>query len=647
MSIRRKTLLLGTGTLLVLFVLLYNSAHAILLSSFEQIEDQRVQENVERAANAIADTLSSMSATAADWSYWDDTYTFVQGANDSYIEDNLANETLVNLGLNVIVLTDEHGNVVFTKALDLSSGEETDFPPGLVDMLLESRTALDSTDALAQLAGLVDGPDQLVMVATRHILDSQLRPPVEGTLIFGRYLDDERIAAFSDSLRLSLTVHPINDSTLMAELATSPVPLTGFDIISQPLSDEVIAGYTPLHDIQGKPVRILRMEMARDIYLQGRASLQYFLVALVIIGVVFTLVIWLLNDRVILCRITQLGQSVAHIRDTGDTSVDVSIPGNDEIAHLSADINSMLLTLAKTQDALQKAHDNLELQVAERTRDLQQSNTQLQQEIIERKQAQAQLAQARDQALEALQLKSRILANISHDARTPLSVISLRAEMLRRGHFGQLTDSQNDKLDSILINAQQLLGFIENLLTSAQIEASKISLKPVEIAPHDLLETLMETQKPLAERKGLKLEWSVTPQVAPVLWVDTERFNQILQNLVNNAIKFTEKGSVWVQIDQPDSDHWMLEVSDTGPGIDPEARKRIFEPFWQVDSSLVRVTNRGIGLGLSIVMQLATLMDGDVTVKSEPGAGTTFRVSLPLQTIPMKRISNCVERVSG
>jgi signal transduction histidine kinase len=162
------------------------------------------------------------------------------------------------------------------------------------------------------------------------------------------------------------------------------------------------------------------------------------------------------------------------------------------------------------------------------------------------------------------------------------------------------------------------------------MEMAQIKLKYMEIAPEELLLQLSETIKPLADRKGLQLAWCIGENVPKTVRTDPERFNQILANLVGNAIKFTKEGSVNVRIEQPDSSHWSLEVSDTGPGIPEEAQPRIFDAFWQVDGSLTREANRGVGLGLSIVKQLTTLMNGEISVQSKIGVGTTFRIVFAL-----------------
>jgi signal transduction histidine kinase len=255
----------------------------------------------------------------------------------------------------------------------------------------------------------------------------------------------------------------------------------------------------------------------------------------------------------------------------------------------------------------------------------------IQQQRRERERVEEALRQARDEALAALRFKQQILANISHDARTPITVITLYTEMLQNQIYGPLNEKQHSALDSILVSTRQLLFFFTTLLDEAQLNAGKIVLRDADFAPSDLLKNVEINMKPLADKKTLVLSTQLAAGVPSVLRGDPDRLEQILMNLVNNAIKFTDAGAINVNLYCPDDQHWAFAVSDTGIGIAPEKRDQIFEAFWQVDGSTTRSVTTGVGLGLSIVRQLTELMKGQVSVQSEPGKGSTFIVTLPLK----------------
>lgn len=251
-------------------------------------------------------------------------------------------------------------------------------------------------------------------------------------------------------------------------------------------------------------------------------------------------------------------------------------------------------------------------------------------DITGRKRSEEAIALARDEALAASNLKSQLLANVSHDVRTPLSGILGYAEMLQEGVFDPLTDDQREATKEIVDSARQLLGLINSLLDQARIEAGKLALDIGPFAPQDLIETMYTSLGQLAQRKQLTLTSQISAEMPITLIGDRERIQQILFNLVSNALKFTERGTVAVSFYPTNAAHWAIEVADTGPGIPTEAQIYIFEAFRQVDGSVTR-RHGGVGLGLSIVKQLVDLMGGQISLESTEGQGSIFTVLLPLQ----------------
>lgn len=234
------------------------------------------------------------------------------------------------------------------------------------------------------------------------------------------------------------------------------------------------------------------------------------------------------------------------------------------------------------------------------------------------------------QAVEADRLKSQLLANVSHELRTPINAIQGYSQLLLENAYGDLADGQRTTLRRVQLNTMQLQGMVNNLLDRAQLEQGKLTLRNSPFSPADFLESSHAALNILATSKGLTLTREVAPDVPQALNGDVLRLQQILFNLTSNALKFTEQGDVHARIFLPDATHWALEVSDTGIGIPEDAQPQVFAPFWQVDSSATR-EYRGSGLGLSIVKQLSDLMGGIITLKSEPGKGSTFTIVFPLE----------------
>jgi len=257
-------------------------------------------------------------------------------------------------------------------------------------------------------------------------------------------------------------------------------------------------------------------------------------------------------------------------------------------------------------------------------------------DITRRKQAQAELAIARDQALEASLLKSQLLASVSHELRTPLSGILGYAELLQIESFGPLAEEQKQAAAQIVESADYLAAMINGLLDEAQIEAKTLILRMGPCSGREILERAEASLAMLPRNKGLELLTQVDPGFPARMAGDEQRLQQIFTNLIGNAIKFTREGQVRATLSQPDSEHWCLQVMDTGIGIPREDQSRIFEPFQKLNNSLTR-ENRGTGLGLSITQQLVDLMGGEIVVESEVGLGSRFTVTLPLLAAPGDR----------
>jgi len=254
-------------------------------------------------------------------------------------------------------------------------------------------------------------------------------------------------------------------------------------------------------------------------------------------------------------------------------------------------------------------------------------------DISHRKEAERRLREQADQLAMANRYKSEFLANMSHELRTPLNSILILSDQLRQNGTGNLNDKQVRHADIIHHAGHELLQLINDVLDLAKIESGRMQLKLEPLNLPELLSELEGALGPMAEQKGLVLKVGIEPDVPATLSTDRARLQQILRNLLTNALKFTEQGEVEVSVRcLPDGEACrtlQIQVRDSGIGIAQDQQERIFQAFQQIDGSISRRYG-GTGLGLAITRQLAEVLGGQVTVDSELGRGSTFTVELPV-----------------
>jgi PAS domain S-box-containing protein len=246
-------------------------------------------------------------------------------------------------------------------------------------------------------------------------------------------------------------------------------------------------------------------------------------------------------------------------------------------------------------------------------------------DISEKKRDQELLERQAVKLEEASRAKSQFLANVSHELRTPLNAIISYTSNILEGVYGELADQQLKALRRLESNGRHLLTLINEVLDLSRIESGQMPLHASTFALDALVAEVLAELEPLISRSEL----SVTSRLSslPPLRSDRQKVKQILLNLLSNAIKFTKKG--WVRIETGESEQMIaISVSDSGVGIALQNQQKVFEDFWQVDSSPSRAQG-GTGLGLSICRRLATLLNGRIVLKSAPGEGSSFTLLLP------------------
>jgi signal transduction histidine kinase/ActR/RegA family two-component response regulator len=333
------------------------------------------------------------------------------------------------------------------------------------------------------------------------------------------------------------------------------------------------------------------------------------------------LLAWLVSSRLqslISGPILELEQTMRTVSVGKNYAIRAEKTSGDETGRLIDAFNTMLAEIQHRDKALQRASNDLKTRTQE-----------LEDEIVHRKHMQEELLKAKDAAEEASRAKSAFLANMSHELRTPLNAIIGYSEILEEEARDSGPPENVRDLKRIQAAGKHLLALINDVLDLSKIEAGKMALHLETFDVDAMIEEMITTLQPAAERNANRLELRTTGQVG-AMYADVTKVRQILFNLLSNACKFTERGIVTLDVERQTGteDRIVFRVTDTGIGMTPEQQRNVFQYFTQADSSTSRKYG-GTGLGLAISRRFTHMMHGDIQVSSTSGEGSVFTVELP------------------
>ncbi|MFV1883095.1 MAG: response regulator [Balneola sp.] len=299
------------------------------------------------------------------------------------------------------------------------------------------------------------------------------------------------------------------------------------------------------------------------------------------------------------------------------------------------------------KDQTEEINRGLEEIVQERTERLEKKNELLKHEIEQRKETEKALVEAKEQAEIGARAKTQFLSTMSHEIRTPLNAVIGMSGLLSDT---ELNNEQQDFVNTINKSGENLLGIINNILDYAKIESGKLDLEEVEFSPAFLIEDVLDLVSATEANKKIELLYNIDEKVPDYVLGDSTRVQQVMVNLVRNAIKFTEEGEIVIFANaKKESEGYLklhFEVKDTGIGIPRDKQQKLFQSFSQVDASTTRRFG-GTGLGLAICKRLVELMGGEIFVKSEPGTGSSFTFTIDVRKSEKKLTVRNPENLKG
>ncbi len=633
-----------SATFLVLFIGQYSIARYIISHSYTQLEQEIALTNIERLQESVTKDIAELTAVSTDWGWWNDTYQYVQDRTVAYQTENLQYEPITRLSLDFLVILDTKNQPVFASMLDAGTESLRPLPPKMLSDLMMQTAQFISEPTKENISGVLLLDQMPSLISITKVLKSDKTGPAAGTLVMGRWVDEQKLAAFSATTRLPIKSFVTTANHLPEDAASAIAQMNQSQLAThvQVMDDTHMASYALIADIDQHPKLLLQIQMTRDIYKKGKTSLYYFLASTVVISLVFCLVTLLLLRNLVLSRLERLSLQVSQIgpnlSGNGQRDRRIYLSGHDELADLARTINQTLNQLSQRTQELKLAK-----QIAE---------------------------EAKAIADQANQAKSSFLANMSHELRTPLNAILGFAQVLTKERT--LTDSQREKISIINRSGEHLLSLINDVLDMSKIESGRIELVLSSFDLYHLLESLEDMLQLNAQSKGLKLIVEVAESLPRYVYADERKLRQILLNLLSNAIKFTEIGSVTLKVSKAalnpakgqlvsqGAQNWdaqgqdtqgaqgaqrnqsdqsnlsslkkqrlLFAVTDTGAGISAQELAQVFQPFVQTHAG--RQSQEGTGLGLPISRKFVELMAGDLSATSQIGKGSTFSFDIVVE----------------
>lgn len=617
MNLIQKTSLILISVIILLTSVLYMAARLIVVSGFQDLENRKIIENNHRVINSMNHKVEVISEKVLDWAYWNDTYDFMIDRNQSYLDNNVYPiSTFSNINVNLCLFISESGELIKGFNTSLTDPKEISLPADIIKMIDKKSSALNHKDPKSKTAGFLLIDNNPMIFASYPVLNSEQEGPSRGTLAFGRFIDSTMIDQLSEDTKLRISLEII-DSTISKEDAEiiNAIKNSNKPVIKS--STDTISCYSLIFDLSKNPILLSKVSSDRFIYQKSIEVQNYFVLSIVLFGILLMAIVVSLLYVLILKRIFNIQHKLLDIRNSGDLSKQIDENGSDELSQLVRDINSMNSNLKILQEELIKK--SRETGMAQITSDILQNAGDLLNRVM--------LASKRvkifinnDDFNDLLRSIEMLLANRADPVRF---FTEGKGELLLE-YLNKINSNFSDHKSNAELYQKSLergLSELEELFETYLPYTKKKRLNRIFLIEEALNEAVD------SQYYGLNKDIKVikTYKYSGEILCDKSILVEILTNMLKNAAEAERDNKdyeIEVISEKLENNKIRISVKDNGIGIPDDQRIMIFNYRYSTKES-----SKGIGLFTSA--NYAVELNGRLYIKDSSAAGTTMTLELP------------------
>jgi len=623
MSLRNQTAILLIGLSLAFVISTYAVQVLVVMPAFAELEKQAAERDVDRCIDAIHRDLEGLSNTANDWASWDDSYQYVEDHNEAFVKGNLIDEAFSNIHINLLCILDKQRRIVWGEFHDMETLEDIEVPD-LFTMLQEeghpvtTHTHID--DARQGILLTSKGP---ILLASRPIVTTKREGPIRGSVIMGRFLNEQETASLAERTHVSLNLWTVTQPELPIEAQHNLARFSGTD---EKLIDVVDAmtlhAYTQLNDVYGKPAMLLRVNVPRDVTQQGSVSAYMATGCSIAGGVCALLAIGIVLQNRIVGPLQQMAAHAVRVGKQDDLKARLNLSRKDEIGTLASEFDSMVQNLADTRrKVLDSAHRAGMAEIASEVlhnvgNAVNSANCSV--EMLDERIAKSKV-NGLDRAATLLRDQApRAAEFFTSDPRGPKLIAYLTdlSATLQK----ERTDNQHE-----VTRLRETVRHIREAIATQQTFAGRSDFRQ-EVDLQELIDEILRMNQELIRTHEVCVVVNLPP--LPELQLNKSKMTQVLVNLIRNAVQAMQTQPsdcrcLTIAARCVNDDGIEIDVSDSGCGFGDEVREKLF-----THGFTTRV--EGNGFGLHYCANAIREADGHMTAQSAgPGLGATFRIRLP------------------